>query len=84
MYISLFLFCVFAGLLFVTVPFSLQAQSPTAQVNTVEYEYDSAGRLIQATYNEHKHIHYHYDDAGNMIGREITDDLTRVESWSMH
>jgi len=44
---------------------ALLANSPSSASADVQYVYDSAGRLIQATYSNGVTIEYHYDAAGN-------------------
>lgn len=59
---------IFIVLLFITF---------AAYAATVNYSYDQAGRLTEATFNNNeKKISYTYDNAGNMILKEIIADIT--------
>lgn len=67
-----------------TTPFITQAQSSNPNSHSITYEYDSAGRLIRATYGDQIQIRYIYDSAGNLLRREVVDAQTAVRSWYEH
>ena len=42
------------------------------RADTVQYSYDSAGRLVTATYSSGTAISYSYDKSGNLLSRSVT------------
>ncbi len=73
-----------AILVFTITPFTIQAQNTSTEKHSVTYEYDDAGRLIQATYDEQIEISYVYDTAGNLVDREVTGNITSIKSWDVY
>ncbi len=55
-----------------------------SSAQTVNYSYDDAGRLVQASYPSGATISYTYDPAGNLLRREVTagTPFTTVSSAS--
>ncbi len=39
--------------------------------DTINYGYDTVGRLNQVTYADGKTIHYNYDTIGNLLSRSV-------------
>ena len=56
----------------VALVFALFAAAPPAIAGTVTYDYDDAGRLVEADYGDGTAIEYVYDDAGNLLEQKIT------------
>ena len=84
LFIAIFMVGAAAIIVSMMTPFTIQAQNTNTENHSVTYQYDDAGRLILATYDEQIQIRYVYDDAGNLVDREISDNLTGIESWGIY
>lgn len=51
-----------------------------ASAGNIDYTYDSAGRLTQATYSNGSSITYTYDKAGNLISRSVQSTGPSISS----
>ncbi len=59
----------FMIIIFCTVLLSIPSILPAG---TIHYQYDAAGQLTEATYDDGSRIDYSYDAAGNRITKTIT------------
>lgn len=61
-----------------------RAQSANeSKSQSIQYEYDKAGRLLYAIYAGKYKITYTYDKAGNRIKKTVSDQTTNVENWAI-